>query len=159
MKSERASRVMFHDCEESERKVHVASTIPIYGPGLLDQISAEPRRKNSTFVDHTAVVIPTTIEQGSRNVASGEEVKYCSSTLISRLVTTITVIAASIVIDVAVVVLYIVQDEKIKLGLMGLFTRLFAASLAILTDGKRTDIILATAACATVLVVFVSQSQ
>jgi hypothetical protein len=69
----------------------------------------------------------------------------------------ITVIAASLVIDGAIVVLYIVTDQKIRLGLMALFTTIFAASLAVMTDGRRTDIILATAACAAVLVVFVSQ--
>jgi hypothetical protein len=54
-------------------------------------------------------------------------------------------------------VLYVVTDQKIRLGLMALFTTIFAASLAVMTDGRRTDIILATAACAAVLVVFVSQ--
>lgn len=53
--------------------------------------------------------------------------------------------------------LYVVTDQKIRLGLMALFTTIFAASLAVMTDGRRTDIILATAACAAVLVVFVSQ--
>ncbi|KAH7410584.1 hypothetical protein BKA64DRAFT_357892 [Cadophora sp. MPI-SDFR-AT-0126] len=94
---------------------------------------------------------------GSRHEQSGE-VKYYSSTLISRIVTIITVIAASIVIDGAIVVLYVVTDQKIRLGLMALFTSVFAASLAIMTDGKRSDVILATAACAAVLVVFVSQT-
>ena len=72
--------------------------------------------------------------------------------------TLITVIAASLVIDGAVVVLYVVSDQKTKLGLMTLFTTTFAASLAIMTEGRRTDMILATAACAAVLVVFVSQA-
>jgi lysylphosphatidylglycerol synthetase-like protein (DUF2156 family) len=84
-------------------------------------------------------------------------VKYYSSTIISRISTVITVIAASLVIDGAIVVLYVVTDEKTRLGLMALFTAIFAASLAVMTDAKRTDIILATAACAAVLVVFVSQ--
>ncbi|KAF4618144.1 hypothetical protein G7Y89_g14962 [Cudoniella acicularis] len=86
------------------------------------------------------------------------EVKYYSSTHVSRLVTVITVLAASLVIEGAIVALYVVQSQNVKLGLIALFTSLFAASLAILTDGRRTDIILATAACAAVLVVFVSQS-
>jgi hypothetical protein len=52
-------------------------------------------------------------------------------------------------------VLYVVTDQKIRLGLMALFTTIFAASLAVMTDGRRTNIILATAAA--VLVGFVSQ--
>lgn len=69
----------------------------------------------------------------------------------------ITVFGASLVIEGATVTLYVVQNEHVRLGLIALFTNLFAASLAIITDGRRTDIILATAACAAVLVVFVSQ--
>ena len=50
------------------------------------------------------------------------------------------------------------SDQKTKLGLMTLFTTAFAAKLAIMTEGKRTDMVLATAACTAVLVVFVSQA-
>jgi hypothetical protein len=85
-------------------------------------------------------------------------VKYYSTRYVSRLVTVITVLAASLVIEGAIVTLYIVKEEHIRLGLIALFTSLFAAGLALTTDGRRTDIILATAACAAVLVVFVSQN-
>lgn len=54
--------------------------------------------------------------------------------------------------------LYIVTDQKTRLGLMALFTTIFAASLAVMTDRKRGEIVLATAACAAVLVVFVDQN-
>lgn len=65
---------------------------------------------------------------------------------------------ASLLINGAIVLLYIVKSEHIRLGMVAIFTSLFAGSLAVLTDGKRTDIILATAACAAVMVVFVSAS-
>lgn len=84
--------------------------------------------------------------------------KYYPSRYVSRLVTIITVLAASLVIEGAVVCLYILEDRSVKLGLLAVFTSLFAASLAAMTDGRRTDIILATAACAAILVVFVSQN-
>ena len=71
--------------------------------------------------------------------------------------TVITVRAAPLVIEGAIVILYVVQDQHVRLGLIALFASLFAASLALLTDARRTDIILSTAACAAVLVVFVSQ--
>jgi hypothetical protein len=98
------------------------------------------------------------LRQGTRHTTS-KEVKYYSSTLVSRLATIVTVLAASLVIEGAIVALYIVQNQHVRLGLIALFTSIFAASLAVMTDGRRTDIILAKAACAAVLVVFVSQSS
>ncbi|KAH8901572.1 hypothetical protein GQ53DRAFT_851456 [Thozetella sp. PMI_491] len=95
---------------------------------------------------------------GTRHEHS-EDVKYYSATRISRLVTVVTVVAASLIIEGAIVTLYFITDESLRLGLIALFTTLFAASLALMTDGRRTDIILATAACSAVLVVFVSQSS
>jgi len=97
------------------------------------------------------------VNQGKRNEKSAD-MKYYSSTHVSRIVTLITVIAASLVINGVIVVLYLVSDQKTKLGLMTLFTTTLAASSANLTEGKITDMILATAACAAVLVVFVSQA-
>ncbi|KZL73222.1 hypothetical protein CT0861_10886, partial [Colletotrichum tofieldiae] len=77
---------------------------------------------------------------------------------VSRLVTIITVLAASLVIEGAVVILYLIKNEALRLVMIAVFTSIFAASLAVMTDGRRTDIILATAACAAVLVAFVAQS-
>lgn len=70
----------------------------------------------------------------------------------------ITVLAASLVIEGAIVCLYVLKNQSVRLGLLAVFTSLFAASLAVMTDGRRSDIILATAACAAILVVFVSQN-
>ena len=105
----------------------------------------------------TIILALTSSAQGSRHVDS-EQVKYYSSRHVSRLVTVITVLAASLVIEGAVVSLYVLEDQSVKLGLLSVFTSLFAASLAVMTEGRRTDIILATAACAAILVVFVSQN-
>ncbi|KAF4781082.1 hypothetical protein HER10_EVM0006958 [Colletotrichum scovillei] len=85
------------------------------------------------------------------------EVKYYSAHLVTRLVTIITVLAASLVIQAAIVTLYLVRNEVLRLCMIAVFTSVFAASLAVMTDGRRTDIILATAACAAVLVAFVAQ--
>lgn len=84
------------------------------------------------------------------------DLKYYSSTTVSRLVTTSIVLLASLVMNGAIVALYVVTNQGVRLGMIAVFTSLFAMSLAILTDGRQTDIILATAACAAVLVVFVS---
>ncbi|KAL0765573.1 hypothetical protein CaCOL14_011797 [Colletotrichum acutatum] len=85
------------------------------------------------------------------------EVKYYSARHVTRLVTIITVLAASLVIQAAVVTLYLVHNEVLRLCMIAVFTSVFAASLAVMTDGRRTDIILATAACAAVPVAFVAQ--
>lgn len=95
------------------------------------------------------------MKKGSRYDATGK-VKYYSAKHVSRLVTVITVIAASLVIQAGIVALYLVKNEALQLAMIAVFTSVFAASLALMTDGRRTDIILATAACAAVLVAFVA---
>ncbi|KXH63485.1 hypothetical protein CNYM01_05439 [Colletotrichum nymphaeae SA-01] len=85
------------------------------------------------------------------------EVKYYSARHVTRLVTIITVLSASLVIQAAIVTLYLIHNEVLRLCMIAIFTSVFAASLAVMTDGRRTDIILATAACAAVLVAFVAQ--
>ncbi|KAK0375501.1 hypothetical protein CLIM01_07157 [Colletotrichum limetticola] len=85
------------------------------------------------------------------------EVKYYSARHVTRLVTIITVLAASLVIQAAIVTLYLIHNEVLLLCMIAVFTSVFAASLAVMTDGRRTDIILATATCAAVLVAFVAQ--
>jgi uncharacterized membrane protein (UPF0136 family) len=97
----------------------------------------------------------TPSKKGSRDDATGR-VKYYSEKRVSRLVTVITVIAASLVIQAAIVALYLIKNEALRLAMIAVFTSVFSASLALMTDGRRTDIILATAACAAVLVAFVA---
>ncbi|KAK1524021.1 uncharacterized protein CCOS01_09108 [Colletotrichum costaricense] len=96
------------------------------------------------------------LNQGKRHKET-TEVKYYSARHVTRLVTIITVLAASLVIQAAIVTLYLIHNEVLRLCMIAVFTSVFAASLAVMTDGRRTDIILATAACAAVLVAFVAQ--
>ena len=97
-----------------------------------------------------------TLSKKGSSVDATRRVKYFSERRISRLVTVVTVIAASLVIEAAVVALYLIKNETLRLAMIAVFTSIFAASLALMTDGRRTDIILATAACAAVLVAFVA---
>lgn len=73
--------------------------------------------------------------QGLRYVDS-RKIKYYSAKHVSRLVTVITVLTASLVIEGAILCLYILKNESIRLGLLAVFTSLFAASLAVMTDGR-----------------------
>ena len=65
---------------------------------------------------------------------------------------------ASILIIGAVTGLYKLRtkDDPVRLGMIAVFTALFATSLGLLTNAKRVEIFAATAAYAAVLVVFIS---
>lgn len=66
---------------------------------------------------------------------------------------------ASFLILGAIYLLRFVDETGAQLGLIAMFTILFAASVAGLTSARRTEIFAATAAYAAVLVVFVSTTQ
>lgn len=59
----------------------------------------------------------------------------------------------------AIVVLRLVSEENAQLGLIAMFTVLFAGSVGILTNARRAEIFATTAAYAAVLVVFVSSNS
>jgi hypothetical protein len=52
--------------------------------------------------------------------------------------------------------LYLVHDNLKRLGLVGVYTAVFAASVGILSNARRVELFASTAAYAAVLVVFVS---
>ncbi|KAH8600166.1 hypothetical protein B0O99DRAFT_682613 [Bisporella sp. PMI_857] len=59
----------------------------------------------------------------------------------------------------AVIVLYSVREMLIRLGMIALFTVLFALALMVTTEAKRIEIFAATAAFASVQVVFVGSTS
>lgn len=59
----------------------------------------------------------------------------------------------------AILLLRLLERETAQLGLIAMFTVLFAASVGVLTNARRVEIFAATAAYAAVLVVFVSSSN
>ncbi|KAI1409589.1 hypothetical protein F5Y13DRAFT_89015 [Hypoxylon sp. FL1857] len=132
-----------------------------YGNDLLighdDFVALQPST-DQDFLTNTLQNLGGKLLTGVRHETT-PEIKYYSTKHVSRLATTSTVLLASLVINGAIVALYVVKDEHVRLGMITVFTSIFATSLAVLTDGRRTDIILATAACAAVLVVFVSTSE
>ena len=56
----------------------------------------------------------------------------------------------------AIVSLYVVTQPAAKLGLVAMYTVLFASSVTLCTNARRAEVFAATAAYAAVLVVFVS---
>ncbi|KAK6209656.1 hypothetical protein QIS74_11240 [Colletotrichum tabaci] len=122
-----------------------------------DFIALSPTSTDSDFLTRSLQSFVGWYSSGMRHETT-IQIKYYSARHVSRLVTIITVLAASLVIEAAVVILFLMKNEALRLVMIAVFTSIFAASLAVMTDGRRTDIILATAACAAVLVAFVAQS-
>lgn len=75
---------------------------------------------------------------------------------IVRTVSTISMIIAAILLISAILSLHFVTSDKAKLGLVAMYTLLFALSVLLLTKARRAEVFAATAAYAAVLVVFVS---
>ncbi|PMD20664.1 hypothetical protein NA56DRAFT_646316 [Hyaloscypha hepaticicola] len=65
------------------------------------------------------------------------------------------IVSAALLVG-AIMALHFVKPMGIRLGLVGVFTTLFAASLTLLTHARRIEVYGATAAYAAVLVVFIS---
>lgn len=73
-----------------------------------------------------------------------------------RTVAFISLLLAAILLVGAIVSLHSVSSDEAKLGLLTVFTLLFAGSIGLLTNARRAEVFAATAAYAAVLVVFVS---
>ncbi|EFQ92999.1 hypothetical protein PTT_09734 [Pyrenophora teres f. teres 0-1] len=70
---------------------------------------------------------------------------------IVRFVAVLSMLLAATLLVGAVVSLYFVENEKVKLALIAIYTALFAASVKSCTDAKRAEVFAATAAYAAVL--------
>jgi hypothetical protein len=65
---------------------------------------------------------------------------------VERLVAIVSIAMAAALLVGSIVVLYLVKGDGIRLGLIGVFTFLFAASVGLLTNAKRSELFAATAA-------------
>lgn len=89
-------------------------------------------------------------------VDPGDRTTMYKKSYVSQTVTVISIISAAILLVSAIVSLHYVVSDSAKLGLISMYTVLFALSVATLTNAKRSEVFAATAAYAAVLVVFVS---
>jgi hypothetical protein len=71
-------------------------------------------------------------------------------------VAVLSILLAAILLVGSIVNLYLVQDNLKRLGLVGVYTVVFSASIGILSNARRAELFTSTAAYAAVLVVFVS---
>ena len=75
---------------------------------------------------------------------------------VAQTVAAISILCAAVLLAVAIVSLYIVNNPTAKLGMVAAYTVLFALSIALLTNARRVEIYGAAAGYAAVLVVFIS---
>ena len=87
--------------------------------------------------------------------SNGQFVHYLEKR-VEQVVAIINIIAAALLLIGAIISLYYVQKPAARVGIITLFTVLFAVSIALFTNAKRAEVFAATAAYAAVLVVFVS---
>ncbi|KAI0870663.1 hypothetical protein GGS24DRAFT_492839 [Hypoxylon argillaceum] len=83
-------------------------------------------------------------------------VEYASGRKIEKFIAWLSTILAAVLLVGAIIVLYNVKSDNLKLTLIAIFTLAFAACVGLLTNAKRSEIFGSTAAYAAVLVVFVS---
>ncbi|KAI1481095.1 hypothetical protein F4774DRAFT_56517 [Daldinia eschscholtzii] len=77
-------------------------------------------------------------------------------TLVASIVSTM---VAAVLLLGAIFLLRLLTQENAQLGVIAMFTVLFAASVGVLTNARRAEIFASTAAYAAVLVVFISSSS
>ena len=81
-----------------------------------------------------------------------------SSKSVNRLGSALVAALSSILPTLAILVLYYVHDMVQRIGLVIVFTTLFAMALAVFTDAKQVEVFSATAAFAAVEVVFIGST-
>lgn len=75
---------------------------------------------------------------------------------ITRIVAAISILFSAVLLVVAIISLYVIDNPTTKLGLVVAYTFIFALSIALLTSARRAEVFGAAAAYAAVLVVFIS---
>ena len=73
-----------------------------------------------------------------------------------RITSAISIIGATLLLEVAIVASYVVTNDHIRFRLIAIFTTLFATALSIFSKARRAEMFAATATYAAVLVVFLS---
>jgi hypothetical protein len=77
---------------------------------------------------------------------SSAYVDYISAQKVETFVSYVSTILAAFLLVGAILALHSVSSDNVKLGLLSLFTVVFAASVGLLTNAKRSEVFGATAA-------------
>ncbi|KAM5344699.1 hypothetical protein ACJ41O_010561 [Fusarium nematophilum] len=122
--------------------------------GLVVLHTSEPPDRLTMFVqDYFGFLFNETDTHGA---TSGPMVGYALGRKISGFISYLSTVLAALLLIGAILVLYKTKSDDLKLGLIALFTMIFATSVGLLTNARRAEVFGATAAYAAVLVVFVS---
>ncbi|KAF3058688.1 hypothetical protein GL218_05839 [Daldinia childiae] len=113
----------------------------------------EQNSKDETRPEHDRMKM---VEEVSERLKEYHETEHINENHVTWVTTTISTVVAAILLLGAIVLLRLLDQDNAQLGMIALFTVLFAGSVAVLTNARRTEIFAATAAYAAVLVVFVS---
>jgi len=84
---------------------------------------------------------------------------FYRDTHIYRVATILGTLLSSLIPIAAIIVLSLVENMRARLGIVSVFTAVFSVSLSLVTEGKRVEIFAATAAFASVQVVFVGSTN
>ena len=81
---------------------------------------------------------------------------YYSDKTVQNIVTVFSIICATLLLEAAIVALYLVTNIHIRFGLVAVFTTIFATALDFLSNTRLVEMFGASAAYAAVLVVFLA---
>ena len=76
----------------------------------------------------------------------GQGIYNYEETFLMRTIDTITTVAASLFPLLSIVLLFLVQSEVIRLGIVVLFSGLFSLALCLMTSARKVEVFAATAA-------------
>jgi chromate transport protein ChrA len=85
-------------------------------------------------------------DRPAEGMTSTSSVGYASGKKIATFISWLSTALATLLLVGAVVALYNTRSDNLKLGLIALFTVLFAASVGLLTNAKKVEVFGATAA-------------
>ncbi|KAI1358376.1 hypothetical protein F5Y08DRAFT_333163 [Xylaria arbuscula] len=114
---------------------------------------------NGKLLNAYTAVIGRRTKEGDEDKLLGQKIRIYNEKKIARVGDAIVAIFSAALPTVAILVLYFVKSMLNRIGLVVVFTSVFAAALAIFTNAKRIEIFSATAAFAAVEVVFIKSTS
>ena len=81
---------------------------------------------------------------------------YYSENIVQNIVTIFSIICATLLLEAAIVALYLVTNIHVRFVLIAVFTTMFATALNFLSNARLVEMFGASAAYAAVLVVFLA---
>lgn len=108
------------------------------------------------FLTHLVERVTSTFVAFRQRSLTESAPAYYASQTVTRIITSVSIIGATLLLEAAIVTLYLVTNDRIRFVLIAIFISLFGAAISLLSNARRAEMFAATAAYAAVLVVFVS---